>query len=207
MQEYKTVEGDFTAEYSEKHSRFIATAFHCETEQQASEIIATLKSKYWDARHNVYAYVLQDGTARFSDDGEPHGTAGMPVLEVIKGSGITNILVVVTRYFGGILLGTGGLVRAYSTSARDAVAGAQKVLMCACSEFVIDCDYGNYDRLSRLISDCNGMVQNTDFTDKVTVSVIFKNTDRDSFLDKLCESFASKLTADLKNEIFFPFKL
>ena len=123
MQEYTTIQGDFTAEYTEKHSRFIAVAFHCETEQQASEIIAAQKSKYWDARHNVYAYLLKDGTARFSDDGEPHGTAGMPMLEVIKGSGITNVLVVVTRYFGGILLGTGGLVRAYSTSTRDALDG------------------------------------------------------------------------------------
>ena len=207
MREYKTVEGSFTAEYSEKHSRFIATCFHCESENDASEIIATQKSKYWDARHNVYAYVLRDGTARFSDDGEPHGTAGMPVFEVIKGSGITNVLVVVTRYFGGVLLGTGGLVRAYSTSARDALCGAQKVLMCACKEYTVSCDYGNFDRLVRLIEDCGGMIQNTDFTDKVTVSFMFKNADCDGFLNKLCEIFASKLTAEQQNELFFPFKL
>ncbi len=207
MQEYITIKDSFTAEYEEKHSRFIATAFYCESEAQASEIIAAQKSKYWDARHNVFAYLLQDGSARFSDDGEPHGTAGMPMLDVIKGSGITNVLVVVTRYFGGILLGTGGLVRAYSTSTRDALAGAQRVLMCSCCEYEIDCDYGSFDRLSRLISDCGGMVQNTDFTDKVTVNVMFKAVDSDAFLDKLCESFASKLTAKLKNEMFFPFNL
>lgn len=207
MQEYKTIDGNSTAEYSEKHSRFIATAFHCESETQAGEIIAAQKSKYWDARHNVYAYILQNGTARFSDDGEPHGTAGMPILEVIKGSGITNVLIVVTRYFGGILLGTGGLVRAYSTSARDALLNAQKVLMCVCQEFTIDCDYGNYDRLSRLITDYNGMIQSTDFTDKVTVNVVFKKADCDTFLSKLCETFASKITAKLKNELFFPFNL
>ncbi len=207
MQEYITINGTFTAEYNEKHSRFIAVCFHCESEAQASEIIAAQKSKYWDARHNVYAYLLQDGTARFSDDGEPHGTAGMPMLEVIKGSGITNVLVVVTRYFGGILLGTGGLVRAYSTSTRDALGCAQKVLMCECCEYKIDCDYASFDRLTRLISDCSGMVQSTDFTDKVTVSVMFKKIDSQSFLDKLCETFASKLTANLHNEIFFPFIL
>lgn len=207
MQEYITVSGSVTAEYSEKHSRFIATAFYCESESQASEIIAAQKSKYWDARHNVYAYILQNGTVRFSDDGEPHGTAGMPVLDVIKGSGITNVLIVVTRYFGGILLGTGGLVRAYSTSARDALLNAQKVLMCVCAEFVINCDYGNYDRLSRLIADHNGMVQSTDFTDKVTVKVVFKKVDSDTFLNKLCETFASKITAKLENELFFPFNL
>ena len=207
MREYTTIDGSSTAEYTEKHSRFIATAFHCESESEASEIIAAQKSKYWDARHNVYAFVLQDGTARFSDDGEPHGTAGMPILEVIKGSGITNILVVVTRYFGGILLGTGGLVRAYSTSARDAVMSAQRVLMCACTQYTISCDYGNFDRLSRLITDCGGMVQNTDFTDKVEIDFIFKDTDCDSFLTKLCENFASKIEAKEQNKLFFPFKL
>lgn len=207
MQEYITIDGNFTAEYTEKHSRFIAVCFHCESESQASEIIAAQKSKYWDARHNVYAYVLQDSTARFSDDGEPHGTAGMPILEVIKGSGITNVLIVVTRYFGGILLGTGGLVRAYSTSARDALTGAKKVLMCSCKEFEIDCDYSNFDRLTRLIADCGGMVQSTDFTDKVIVNVIFKSVDCDAFLNKLCETFASKIEAEPKNEKFFPFNL
>ncbi|MBQ8740727.1 MAG: YigZ family protein [Clostridia bacterium] len=207
MKEYRTINGNFTAEYTEKHSRFIATAFYCETEEQASEIIAAQKSKYWDARHNVYAYILQNGTARFSDDGEPHGTAGMPVLDVIKGSGITNVLIVVTRYFGGTLLGTGGLVRAYSTSARDALCGAQKVLMCVCQEYTIDCDYGNYDKLVRLITDHSCMVQSTDFTDKVTVNVVFKKVDCDTFLNKLCEIFASKIEAELKDELFFPFYL
>lgn len=207
MQEYITVKGEFTAEYEEKHSRFIGTCFHCETESQASEIIAAQKSKYWDARHNVYAYILQNGTARFSDDGEPHGTAGMPMLDVIKGSGITNVLVVVTRYFGGILLGTGGLVRAYSTSTRDALSGAQKVLMCECCEYEIECDYGSFDKLTRLINDTNGMVQNTEFTDKVTVSVMYKKVECDAFLDKLCESFASKIAAKPIKELFFPFNL
>ena len=104
-------------------------------------------------------------------------------------------------------MGTGGLVRAYSTSARDALLGAKKVLMCVCREFEIDCDYGNYDRLVRLITDHNGMIQSTYFTDKVTVNAVFKNTDCDVFLNKLCEVFASKLTAELKNELLFPFNL
>lgn len=207
MQEYTTISGNATAEYTEKHSRFIAVCFHCESEERASEIISAQKSKYWDARHNVYAYVLQNGTARFSDDGEPHGTAGMPILEVIKGSGIVDVLIVVTRYFGGILLGTGGLVRAYSTSARDALQNTQKVLMCVCREFTIDCDYGSYDRLVRLVTDHSGMIQSTDFTDKVALSVVFKSTDCDAFLSKLCEAFASKITAKLQNELFFPFNL
>lgn len=207
MQEYITIDGSNTAEYTEKHSRFIAVTFHCESEAQAGEIIAAQKSKYWDARHNVYAYILQDGTARFSDDGEPHGTAGMPVLDVIKGSGITNVLVVVTRYFGGILLGTGGLVRAYSTSARDALNLAQKVLMCACTKFSINCEYANYDRLTRLISDCGGDIQQTQFLDRVEVIFMFKDCDCDAFLNKLQEMFASKIEAKKLENLFFPFKL
>ncbi len=207
MQEYITIEDSFTAEYTEKHSRFIAVCFHCETEQEAINIIAQQKSKYWDARHNVYAYILKDGTTRFSDDGEPHGTAGMPMLEVLKGSGITNVLVVVTRYFGGTLLGTGGLVRAYSTSTRDAISGAQKILMCECLQYTIDCDYGNFDRLMRIINDTNGLVKNTDFADKVTVDVVFKEAESQVFLNLLCEVFAAKLEAKLKNKLFFPFKL
>lgn len=207
LQEYKTIDGDFTAEYTEKHSRFIATVFHCESEAEASKIIEGQKSKYWDARHNVYAYILQNGTARFSDDGEPHGTAGMPVLDVIKNSSVTDVLIVVTRYFGGILLGTGGLVRAYGTSARDALSGASKVLMCQCSKFTAECDYASFDRLSRLIGDCGGLIQSTDFTDKVSIDFIFKNEQKDIFLTKLCEAFASKIKANLQNELFFPFKL
>ena len=207
MSEYTTVEGVATAEYTEKNSRFIATVFNCESEDQASELISAQKSKYWDARHNVYAYVLSSGTARFSDDGEPHGTAGKPILDVITGSGVTNVLITVTRYFGGVLLGTGGLVRAYSTSARDALMSAQRVLMCACTQFDICCDYGYFDRLTRLISECGGMIQNTNFTDKVEIDFIFKDTDRDAFLAKLCETFASKLEANEKNKLFFPFKI
>lgn len=207
MQEYITIDGNSQAEYVEKHSRFIAVCFRCENEAQAGEIIAAQKSKFWDARHNVYAYVLQDGTARFSDDGEPHGTAGMPVLEVIKGSGITNVLIVVTRYFGGILLGTGGLVRAYSTSARDALNAAQKVLMCACTEYDVVCGYGSHSRLVRLVEDCNGAVLDTVFTDKVRLKFMLKDVDCDAFLNKLSETFAAKLQANIQKNCFFPFKL
>ena len=191
----------------EKKSKFISTVRPVTCEQEALDFLQEMRSKYSDATHNVYAYVLSSGTARFSDDGEPHGTAGKPILDVITGSGVTNVLITVTRYFGGVLLGTGGLVRAYSTSARDALMSAQRVLMCACTQFDICCDYGNFDRLTRLISECGGMIQNTNFTDKVEIDFIFKDTDRDAFLAKLCETFASKLEANEKNKLFFPFKI
>ncbi len=207
MKEYITIDSTSTAEYTEKHSRFIATAFFCDSEELASEIISAQKSKYWDARHNVYAYVLQNGSVRFSDDGEPHGTAGMPILDVIKGSGITNVLVVVTRYFGGILLGTGGLVRAYSTSTRDALSAAQKVLMCGCTQFSVTCDYADHSRLLRLVEDEGGMLFDTVFTDKVELFFRFKDADCDGFLNKLNETFAAKLQAKVTEKSFFPFKL
>ena len=171
LQDYITIKGESTAEYSEKHSRFIATCFFCESEQQAGEIIAVQKSKYWDARHNVYAYVLQNGTARFSDDGEPHGTAGMPILEVIKGSGVTNLLIVVTRYFGGILLGTGGLVRAYTQAAQRAVASAEILSYSLCVDLSIEVDYPLYDKLMNICSTRGAKVMDTQYTDKVFVKV------------------------------------
>lgn len=130
MESYITVSGESVGEYSEKRSRFIATLRHTETEEQAAAFLAEMRSKYWDARHNCYAYSMSGGTLkRFSDDGEPHGTAGKPILDIIDGSGLTDIMIVVTRYFGGVLLGTGGLVRAYSAAAREAVANANRVKM------------------------------------------------------------------------------
>ncbi len=205
-EEYITIAGISTAEYIERHSRFIANAFFCDTAEKASEIIAQQRQKYWDARHNVYAYVLSDGTARFSDDGEPHGTAGKPILDVIIGSGIVNVLVVVTRYFGGILLGTGGLVRAYSTSAKSSLNNADRVQMTPCTEFSIICDYGSHARLVRLIEECGGMIQNTEFTDKIDITFLFRDSDCKAFTDKLCETFASKIEAKIQKNLFFPFK-
>lgn len=207
MQEYITILESSTAEYSEKHSRFIAIAQHCESEQAAAEMILDIKSKYWDARHNVYAYVLQNGTVRFSDDGEPHGTAAKPILDVILGSGITDVLITVTRYFGGTLLGTGGLVRAYSTSARDALSAAQRVQMCPCTELSVDCDYSDYERLSRLIEKNGGMINNTDFTDKVQIIFMLKTAELEGFQDKLSEAFFGKIKAIAQKEISFPIKI
>ncbi len=203
MTDYITVLKSVTAEYSEKRSRFIATLYHCETEAQATEIISQQKSRFWDAKHNVYAYVLKDGTSRFSDDGEPHGTAGKPILDIITGSGVSDIIIVVTRYFGGVLLGTGGLVRAYSSAARDAVNLSQRVKMCNGATYSVKCDYADHSKLISVIEKCNGSVKDTLFTELVEVLFSLKNEDIKNFEDTLCEVFSSRLTANFVQESVF----
>ena len=137
----------------EKKSQFIAIAVPINSEEEALEIIKQRKKKYADATHNVYAYTLGDGTlSRYSDDAEPQGTAGMPALNAIRMSGITDVCVVITRYFGGILLGAGGLVRAYGKSAAMGIESAHPIEMLYCSIYVVKCDYSTYGKLEYLIN-------------------------------------------------------
>ncbi len=202
MSGYITVSGESLSEYTEKRSRFIATVRHIETEEEAADFISEMRSKYWDARHNCYAYCLSNGIKRFSDDSEPHGTAGKPILEVIEGGGVTNVMIVVTRYFGGVLLGTGGLVRAYSTSSKDALAIAKKVEMIPCTAYKTNCGYNEHDKLLRLIKDNGGTVEGTYFTDEVTINYYFADKDTEAYLSRLCESFGARLTAkEIKKEL------
>ena len=129
MTDYMTIRGKTTFEYEEKRSRFIATAAFAGTEEAALAVLQAVRAANRTARHNVYAYVLQNGRTRYSDDGEPAKTAGTPVLEAIRHAGVSDVIVVVTRYFGGILLGTGGLVRAYTAAAAGALQTAERVSM------------------------------------------------------------------------------
>ncbi len=197
MESYITVSGESVGEYSEKRSRFIATLRHTETEEQAAAFLAEMRSKYWDARHNCYAYSMSGGALkRFSDDGEPHGTAGKPILDIIDGSGLTDITVVVTRYFGGVLLGTGGLVRAYSAAAREAVANANRVKMTPCTVYKAGCGYSELERLTKLIGDCGGSLENTVYTENVELEFYLENSACEDFLLKLKEAFAARITAE-----------
>ncbi|MBP3706240.1 MAG: YigZ family protein, partial [Clostridia bacterium] len=141
-----------------------------------------------------------------SDDSEPHGTAGKPVFDVINGNNLENVIVIVTRYFGGVLLGTGGLVRAYSTAARDAINKAQKITMCLCSHMSVECDYADYSILLTLIENACASVKNTEFTDKITVDFCLKNEDVEAFCQKLTETFSSRLEAKKTKEDYFSFK-
>lgn len=197
MKSYITVSGESVGEYSEKRSRFIATLRPIETEEQAAEFLAEMRSKYWDARHNCYAYSISHGTLkRFSDDGEPHGTAGKPILDIIDGSGLTDIMIVVTRYFGGVLLGTGGLVRAYSAAAREAIAAAQRIKMTPCTVYKASCGYSELERLTKLISDCGGRVENTVYAADVELVFYLEDSSCEDFLLKLKEMFAARINAE-----------
>ncbi len=148
VSEYKTIKKESSAEIVEKRSKFIATVIPVTTEEQAIEHLNELRQKYWDARHNVYAYILRENNImRYSDDGEPSGTAGVPVLDILKKEELTDLIVVVTRYFGGILLGTGGLVHAYSKSAKEGIDSAGIKKMRLCRSYRLRCDYNMIGKL------------------------------------------------------------
>ena len=153
MADYKTIRGTSTFEYEEKRSRFIATAAFADTEEKALAVLNAVRAANRTARHNVYAYVLQNGRTRYSDDGEPAKTAGTPVLETIGHAGVADVIVVVTRYFGGILLGTGGLVRAYTAAASGALQQAELVSM----RLVVDCSvrvsYAQFEQAQRMAAE------------------------------------------------------
>lgn len=168
--EYLTVNGEAADEFIEKKSRFIGSCRPVETEEEALEFIGRMKTRYWDASHNVYAYILrQNGVQRFSDDGEPQGTAGIPVIETLKKAGVTDTVVVATRYFGGILLGGGGLIRAYSHTASIALAAAEKVIMRECLLINAVCDYSLYGKVAPLVAECGGVIDDTEFLEEVTI--------------------------------------
>lgn len=191
---YKTLKQSASDECEIKHSRFIGYACPVESEKAALEFVAAIKKKHWDATHNVFAYrINESGAMRFSDDGEPQGTAGMPVLTVLTGEDITDCVVVVTRYFGGTLLGTGGLVRAYSEAAKLAVNAAGIVSAEPWSLYKITVDYSQFARAESLIKEFEGVCDDTVFTDKVEISFSVKSEKSEAFLISLADTFGGKI--------------
>ncbi len=203
---YKTVAAEATAEYVDRRSRFIATVRPVADEESALAFIAAKKKEYWDARHNVYAYVLREsGISRFSDDNEPQGTAGLPTLEVLQKQGLTDCVVVVTRYFGGILLGTGGLVRAYSQSAAQAVAQAGVIERRLCVHGEIVCDYAQYGWLQSLIPENGARLDDALFANDVTVLLHMPKGTVDTFCARLTDRSCGALTFHPIDEQFDTF--
>ena len=188
MQEYKTVEKEASDFFIEKKSKFIGYAKPVKTQEEAVDFISKIKSKHWDATHNVYAYVLRENNIqRYSDDGEPSGTAGVPVLDVMLKESLVDVCVVATRYFGGTLLGAGGLVRAYSHTSKIALEAAEIITMAQCSVMSAEVDYSFYDRLNILLSDFSAVILDTSFSDKVCVEFSVKENIVDLLNAKLID--------------------
>ena len=185
-------------EFVEKKSVFIGFSTFVENEEQALEIIKQKKKEYSDATHNVYAYVIGDTIARYSDDNEPQGTAGMPVLNSIRMSGITDVLVVVTRYFGGILLGAGGLVRAYSTAASMSLdAGGIKVYE-EYSVYNLKISYSDYGKITTELSTADAIIDDIEFADDVSIDFAIRADISESFEKRIIDLFAGRVVPYLK---------
>ena len=174
-------------EFYEKKSRFIGRVWPVETEEEALEKIQAMKKQHYDATHNCWAYIIKDGAVRFSDDGEPGGTAGMPMLQVLQREGLHNIVCVVTRYFGGVLLGAGGLVRAYTKGAKIAVDAAGKSMKRVWTVLYVPCPYPFYERVKLLVEACEGIIRQTDFGAEVELELLFPEANTEGFLEKLTD--------------------
>ena len=174
-------------EFYEKKSRFIGRACPVETEEEALAKIQAMKKQHYDATHNCWAYIIKDGAVRFSDDGEPGGTAGMPMLQVLQREGLYNIVCVVTRYFGGILLGAGGLVRAYTKGAKIAVDAAGKSMKRIWSVVYLPCPYTFYERVKLLVAEFGGIIRETEFGAEVELELLFPEANTEAFFEKLTD--------------------
>lgn len=193
MKEYKTVEFENKDEFIEKKSRFIGYVKPVKTQTEATEFINSIKSKHWDATHNVSAYVLRENNIqRSSDDGEPSGTAGVPTLDVLLKEGVVDACVVVTRYFGGTLLGAGGLIRAYSHASKIALDSGNIITMAPCKVLSVSVDYSFYDRLNILLDEFNANIENSEFTDNVTVTFSIKANTVELLQEKLTQQSNGK---------------
>ena len=201
---YRTAEHASETEYVISRSRFIGRCFPVTDESEALRILERIRKQHWDATHNCFAYRLRSGAARYSDDGEPQGTAGLPMMEVLKKRDLYDLLVVSTRYFGGILLGTGGLVRAYTRSANDAVEAAGLVSMEPCMLFSAAVAY-SYRNAAWSVFERFGTIEHTDYGEAITVSFRCRTTDADTFLTALSDRTEARVTAIKTGEGFYPF--
>ena len=201
--QYVTLRHEASAEFEEKRSVFIGYAKPVKTEGEAMEFVKKIRGKHGDARHNVFAYTLGGGvTARYSDDGEPQGTAGIPVLDVLRKSGVDDACIVVTRYFGGILLGAGGLVRAYSAAAKMALDAAEIATFEPYTEFSLTCTYPEYQRISAELPRFSAIIDDTDYADNVTVKFAIKSDKNQQLTERICEMTAGKSIPQIIGERF-----
>ena len=193
MEEYLVPSGFGEAEFIEKKSRFIGRIWQVQSEEEALDVIQQMKKKHYDATHNCWAYIIRDGAVRFSDDGEPGGTAGMPMLQVLQREGLYNVVCVVTRYFGGILLGAGGLVRAYTKGAKVAVDAAGKSMKRIWTALYVPCPYSFYERFKIETESLGGIIRRTDFGSEVEIEVLLPEENASVFLKRLTDLSAGSI--------------
>lgn len=205
LSQYKTVYLGGEAEIIEKKSRFIATVKPVKSEEQAIEFIESMKKKYWNATHNCSAYVIGDHfqIQRCSDDGEPGGTAGKPMLDVLLGEEIHDVVVVVTRYFGGTLLGTGGLVRAYSGATKEGLAASKVITKTLGQKMSIQTDYTGLGRIQYILGQRGLTILNSIYTDKVKLEVLLPEGEIKSVIAEIKEGTNGQAETELQEECYF----
>lgn len=204
-EQYQTVHEGGIGEIVEKKSRFIATVRPVETEEEALAFIEEMKKKYWDARHNCFAYVLgeRQEIMRFSDDGEPSQTAGKPMMDVLTGAGLTNTAVVVTRYFGGTLLGTGGLVRAYSAAVQEGLKNSRIITKCRGVRLDIGTDYNGIGKLQYLFGQRQIPLMDTEYTDKVRFVVLVPVSRVQEIIKAVTEATSGQAVITEDGELYY----
>lgn len=208
-EKYLSLQGVYASEKVIEKSRFITTSAHVEGEQEAKSFIGEITKKYSDATHNCYAYICDalGNFLRFSDDGEPQGTAGMPMLDVLKNNKLYEVAVVVTRYFGGIKLGAGGLVRAYSGCVAENIASAPKVVYEMCAESIYTVDYSSVDACIRFFGGRKADVTDTVYSDRVSFTVAVRKSESCDFDCALTDHLDGRVKIEKKREYYFPFKV
>lgn len=208
MRNFRTVGGGeiFTAEFETKKSVFLASVSHVETEEAAREFVGQIRKKYFDATHNCSAWILGEGGDRqkSNDDGEPGGTAGNPILDAIKKNELTNVCVVVTRYFGGIKLGAGGLIRAYSHTAGLGIAAASIVRMTAFAKIAVTVEYSFLATVENFLRNKKIRVAGADYAADVTLNILIEPEIVDNFLSELTDLTAANFLAEVEGEVLIP---
>jgi len=202
QQSFYTIKENSIDELIEKKSRFIANVFYVRNEEEVNNKIEEVKKINRDARHHVYAYRLESGVEKYSDDGEPSGTAGVPILDILRGEELVNVLIVVTRYFGGILLGTGGLVRAYGGVAKLVLENVSKVEMKLCAEYRITIDYDMYSILQYYFKNNDIRILSTNFLEKIEINVLVIDSFIPKFLNDLSDITNRKVTLEEVNKYY-----
>lgn len=204
--EYKTIAKPCEAKFIEKKSEFIGYLCPVQTEEQAIAFIEQIRAMHRKATHNCYAYILRENNAaRHSDDGEPGGTAGVPIYEVLRKEGLTDVCCVVTRYFGGIMLGAGGLVRAYTKGAKDAVDAAQIKCMASAEQLLVTVDYGLYGRLAQIFLDFDARVENEEFADNVKITLYVREESAEKLRERLIDTCNGNVSVEIIQKLNFDF--